>query len=62
MQALLATVGKSWSYRRNILNPGPLGWASLSLWLFGKIYLWLGDEQYLIKKTCLVFIPEGISY
>jgi hypothetical protein len=30
--------------------------------LGGEIELWLGGEQHLINRTCLVFIPRGISH
>jgi hypothetical protein len=30
--------------------------------LGGEIEFWLGDEQHLINRTCLVYIPKGISH
>ncbi len=30
--------------------------------LGGEVEFWLGDEQYLITKSCLVFIPKGLKH
>jgi hypothetical protein len=30
--------------------------------LGGEMELWLGDEKYLLDKTCIVFIPRGLRH
>lgn len=30
--------------------------------LNGEIELWLGDEKYLLTKSCLVFVPKGLKH
>jgi hypothetical protein len=30
--------------------------------LCGEVELWLGDEQYIIYKSCMVFIPRGLIH
>ena len=30
--------------------------------LNGEIELWLGDEKYLLTKSCLVFVPRGLKH
>jgi len=30
--------------------------------LGGEIELWLEDEQYLLTKTCMVFVPRGMNH
>jgi mannose-6-phosphate isomerase-like protein (cupin superfamily) len=30
--------------------------------LCGEVELWLDDEQYLLHKSCLVFIPQGLKH
>lgn len=37
----------------NPKNPRDLG---------GEMELWLDDEKYLIKNTCLVFVPRGLRH
>jgi hypothetical protein len=29
--------------------------------LCGEIEFWLGDEQYILTKSCIVFVPKGIK-
>ena len=35
------------------LNPHDLG---------GEIEIWLEDEQYILKKSCLIFVPKGMKH
>lgn len=30
--------------------------------LGGEIEFWLGDEKYILTKTCLIFIPKGLKH
>ena len=30
--------------------------------LGGEIELWLGDEQHILTKTCLMYIPKGLQH
>ena len=30
--------------------------------LCGEVELWLGDEQYFLTKSCLVYIPAGLKH
>ena len=30
--------------------------------LGGEIELWLDDEKYILKNTCLVFVPKGLKH
>ena len=30
--------------------------------LGGEIELWLGDEKHMLTKSCLVFLPKGLSH
>ncbi len=30
--------------------------------LYGEIELWLEDEKYIIKNSCLVFVPKGLKH
>lgn len=30
--------------------------------LCGEVELWLGNEQYLLDKSCMVFIPKGLVH
>jgi len=30
--------------------------------LGGEIELWLGDEKHMLTKSCLIFIPKGLSH
>jgi len=30
--------------------------------LCGEIELWLGDEKYIITRSCLVFVPKGLIH
>jgi hypothetical protein len=37
----------------NFEDPSDLG---------GEIELWLGDEQHILTKSCIVFIPKGLKH
>jgi len=30
--------------------------------LGGEIEMWLGDEKYILTKSCLVFVPKGLKH
>lgn len=30
--------------------------------LGGEVELWLGDEKYLLTKSCIVFVPKGLKH
>jgi hypothetical protein len=44
---VLGFIGSDWN------NPGELN---------GEIELWLGDEKYILTKSCVVFIPRGLKH
>jgi hypothetical protein len=44
---VLGFIGSDWE------NPGELN---------GEIELWLGDEKYILTKSCVVFIPKGLRH
>jgi hypothetical protein len=44
---ILGFIGSDWN------NPGELN---------GEIELWLGDEKYILTKSCVVFIPRGLKH
>jgi mannose-6-phosphate isomerase-like protein (cupin superfamily) len=30
--------------------------------LCGEVELWLGDEQHILTKSCMVFVPKGLKH
>ncbi len=30
--------------------------------LYGEIEIWLEDEEYIINKSCLIFVPKGMKH
>ncbi|HTY81833.1 MAG TPA: hypothetical protein VMB24_03540 [Dehalococcoidales bacterium] len=30
--------------------------------LYGEVEFWLGDEKYLLTKSCIIFVPKGLKH